>query len=196
MPVDPKPAERLKKARIAAGFETAASAARQFEWVDFIYRSHEAGRRGFDAQWAQRYGRAFGVPPEYLQFGRGPSKLRRLDVISFVGAGAEVFPIESVLERIEPPPGCPDGAFALVVRGDSMTPVYNDRDILIALWQPDARALLYARCIVDLEDGRRMVKQLAPGSTPSTFSLISHNAAPIQDVAIVRAARIIWVKPT
>lgn len=55
------PADRLRRARIARGFETAADAARAFGWPKPTYTSHENGTRGLSRQAAARYARAFGM---------------------------------------------------------------------------------------------------------------------------------------
>jgi len=41
--------ERLKQARVEAGFETAQAAADAFGWNAGAYRHHENGTRGFNA---------------------------------------------------------------------------------------------------------------------------------------------------
>jgi len=129
---------------------------------------------------------------EYLAEGRGADEIRSIPVASYVGAGAEVFPIDGPLDEIEAPPGCEPGAFALIVRGDSMIPAYFSGDVLIAYWVDDPSALLRRRAVVDLANGARLVKQLAPGSQPGRFTLLSHNAEPIFDAEVTRAARIRW----
>ena len=185
----------MRNARIAAGFETAAEAARNFEWREYTYRSHESGRRDFNPDDAAKSGRAFGAPPEWLLFGRGKAKAGRLVVASYVGAGAKVFPLGEAIDEIDPPPGMDAEAFAVIVRGDSMLPAFSSGDVLVAQWVEDPRDLIRKRAIVDLEDGSRFVKQVAPGSRPEAFTLLSHNAEPIFDAAIVRAARIVWIRP-
>src|ERR1043166_9685350 len=51
--------------------------------------------------------------------------------IGYVGAGAEIIPIDdhaigAGLEEVEIPPGIPDNAVLVIVRGDSMYPRYFD----------------------------------------------------------------------
>jgi len=61
------PNERLRQARIAAGFQHARSAAERFGWPDPTYRSHENGARSFfDIADAERYAKAFRVPLHWL----------------------------------------------------------------------------------------------------------------------------------
>ena len=59
-------AERLRQARKKAGFESAAEAAQRFGWQEPAYRHHENGTRGFGADAAKKYGRAFRVKPGWL----------------------------------------------------------------------------------------------------------------------------------
>lgn len=187
-------AERLRWAREHAGFAKMADAARAHGWDEFVYRSHETGRRKFDETWAQRYARAFRVRFLWLLSGQGSATKGTLAVLSYVGAKAEVFPSDDAIDEIDPPPECPPEAFAVIVRGDSMWPIFEDGDILVCV-AAEPNALLGRRAIVDLEDGRRLVKQLQPGSSPATYNLVSHNAEPILNATVVRTARIIWHKP-
>lgn len=55
--------DRLQKARIKAGFKTAADAARAFGWPAITYRAHESGGRGLKREVAMQYGKAFKVSP-------------------------------------------------------------------------------------------------------------------------------------
>ena len=118
-----------------------------------------------------------------------------ISVEDYVGAGAAVFPLdEGGFDPIEPPFGAPEGAIAFVMRGDSMYPAYRDGTFLIAVREDDIHRILNTRAVVTLDDGRRFVKDVGPGSAPGLFSLYSHNAAPIPDVRIVAAARVIGTK--
>lgn len=64
-------AERLRQAREAAGFETAADAARAFGWNTNTYKSHENGVRGMSKKAAYKYAGAFGVGAGWLLIGEG-----------------------------------------------------------------------------------------------------------------------------
>lgn len=63
------PAERLKAARIKAGFRSATAAAQAFGWTESTYLGHENGSRGLQIDAAQRYGRAFRVSWSHLMTG-------------------------------------------------------------------------------------------------------------------------------
>lgn len=63
--------DRLKRARKAAGFETAADAARALGIPDQTYFAHENGSRGFRSGRGKVYARRFKVPYEWLMTGDG-----------------------------------------------------------------------------------------------------------------------------
>lgn len=64
-------ADRLRHARTLAGYETASDAARAIGVAPPTYAGHENGSRGFSAETARRYARAFRVAPEWLVYGTG-----------------------------------------------------------------------------------------------------------------------------
>lgn len=192
-------ASRLKEARLKAKFDTETAAARLSMDIS-VLRAHERGEtsatgRGYNADQAEAYGKLYKVPPEWLLYGRNAPQWAWIRVISDVGAGAQVFPLDEPWEEVEPPPGAAPEAFAVRIRGDSMAPVMAAGDLLICEWRPDPRAFLGKTVVADLEDGRRLVKKLNRGPTPSTFTLVGHDASVIEGVKVSRIAEIIWHKP-
>lgn len=65
------PYERLTRARAAAGYDTAAEAARALGVNLQTYYSHENGTSGIRPQVARKYARKFGVRTEWLLYGEG-----------------------------------------------------------------------------------------------------------------------------
>lgn len=61
--------ERLRNARIKAGYKSARRAALRFGWSVSTYAAHENGQNRFDAESARAYGRAFSVSPGWLLTG-------------------------------------------------------------------------------------------------------------------------------
>jgi len=191
-------AERLTAARQNAGYLRAVDAIKAFGFTSATYYQHENGNRPPGKAALQRYAKAFGVSVDWLLTGKGRGLRRgqdRVPVLSYVGSGAEVYPADQPFDEIDPPPNCPPSAFGVKVRGDSNMPLFEPGEILVCLAEPDVTALMWRRAVVDLEDGRRLLKQIAPGSSPGLFTLLSLNGEPLRDVRIVRAARIIWRKP-
>jgi phage repressor protein C with HTH and peptisase S24 domain len=58
--------QRLRQAREEAGYVSAAAAAREFGWNEGSYRHHENGTRGFDAEQADVYAKAYYVSTAWL----------------------------------------------------------------------------------------------------------------------------------
>lgn len=121
-------------------------------------------------------------------------------VVGYVGAGAEVLAIDDHVkgdgfELIPAPPGLVNG-IALIVRGDSMIPKYDDGEIIFiekTVYTIDS--LIGETCYVQLPDGRTYLKRLQYGSRPGLYTLLSYNAPPIVDVPVERAYPIAYVKP-
>lgn len=188
--------DRLRRAR-EQRFATSADAAEAFGFNPNTLRSNENGNKPFGRDAAVRYARAFGVRLEWLLSGRGSMRNVKstIPVEGYVGAGAAIFPLdEGAFDPIEPPFGAPEGAVAFVVRGDSMYPAYRDGTFILCVPTDDIHSILNRRAVVTLDDGRRYVKDIGPGSSDGLFTLFSHNAAPIPDVRIERAARVIGTK--
>lgn len=92
-------AERLREARLGAGYSTASAAAEAFGWVAPTLISHENGTRGFDVDVALRYGRALKVNAGWLlgldhvqapppgQIGASGQGRRRIPLLGRVAAG-------------------------------------------------------------------------------------------------------------
>lgn len=187
--------ERLRMAREQAGFATAADAARRFGWPESSYRAAENGQRPPTQARAKEFARAFRVPVEWLLFGAGEPTKKPVPLVGYVGAGAEVFPIDDggSLDEIEPPPGIGPSAVAVKVRGDSMWPRYMDGDVLIYDDHVPLTKVDGQECVVALTDGRRFVKVVRI-EVGGLVTLESFNAAPIRSVEVEWVALIRWVR--
>lgn len=187
--------ERLKAARIAAGFATTADAARAFGWNYATYSAHENGWRGLTRDNVQRYAKHFRVTVEWLLYGTGDSARKPLSLVGKVGAGAEVTPFDDggSLDEIEAPPGVGPNAVAVLVTGDSMMPRYFEGDILIYEQHVSLREADGEECVVQLTDGRVFVKtvHMEPGGL---VTLESWNASLMRNLEAKWVAPIKWVK--
>lgn len=61
--------KRLRSARIAAGFKTAAAAAKAVGFNAVTVRAHESGQNGLTAERADKYASVYGVSAQYIVFG-------------------------------------------------------------------------------------------------------------------------------
>ena len=62
---------RLREARQAAGFVSATDAIEYCKWKGSTYRAHENGQNNYNAEYAARYGKAYGVSAAWLLLGEG-----------------------------------------------------------------------------------------------------------------------------
>lgn len=75
-----KPKDRLKEARVRAGYKTPAEAARVVRELNKnTLTSHENGNRDLSKQAAVKYGRIFNVDPGWLLYGTNTPKTDNLD---------------------------------------------------------------------------------------------------------------------
>ena len=193
------PGERLRQARIAAGCATAAEGAARADAKYYTYVQHESGVRGIPTDKAALYGRAFGVEAQWILYGRGGRAGRTMiPVVGYVGASTEFFGFDdhaqgAGLDEIDAPPGVPEGAVAVIVRGDSGYPAIRDGMVLI-YWNKfeNPVSLVGEDCFVRLKDGRTLVKILERGAQEDRWTLASINAStpPIRDVEVEWAAPI------
>lgn len=211
--------ERLRLAIELAGFKKVAPFAESIGESPIKVRQHiNRDRIPSDAlDTYVRKLRPYGVTADWLLSGRGPaprglkglptdsvSKSERptgasVEITHLVGAGDQVFPIsgDAPLGYIKSPPGFEDGG-AVAIRGDSARPLYDDQDLLFyKAWEPpptSPRHIPIRPVIVELVDGRSLLKRLMPGTKKGRFHLVSINPAvpPIYDVEIKAIAHIGW----
>lgn len=204
--------ERLRQARIDAGFESAAAAAQRFDWRPTTYAGHENGSRGFGVDLVETYARAFRVAPEWLLFGRSSASstpppaddlVPVYNVQASAGNGMTVHD-EYIVDRLAFPPGylrsitksSPNNLAILKVKGDSMLPTLKDDDLVMI--DTAKRDLSWGGIFVLRVDGDGLlVKRVSMGSARGMFKIVSDNAAafpaverPASDVEVI--GRVIW----
>lgn len=185
------PGERLLWARkVRAGIPTIAEAARRFRAHPQNWADQEAGRRGINPKQALQYAKWLKINAGWLLTGLGTAERATIPLMGYVGAGAVVIPFSAeALEDIETPVGAQEGDLAYIIRGSSMAPLFAEGGLIVVRPTDNVMDCLYKRAVVYLDDGRRLFKQLAPGSQSGLFTLLSHNDAPIVDVRVTEAQR-------
>lgn len=149
------------------------------------------GQRGLSMAWARRLAPHLGIDADKLMFGP-----RKAQAVGYIGAGAEVYPIDdhelgAGLDEVDIPPGVPDDAVLVIVRGDSMYPRYFDNEYLF--YMRDSRPpgdFVGRECVVKLEDGRIFVKVLRRGDN-GFFNLESWNGPMIENKAVEWASPVL-----
>jgi DNA-binding XRE family transcriptional regulator len=189
--------DRLRQARIAAGFERASDAAARFGWNENTYKSNENGNAPFSFRKARDYAEAFGVRAEWLYDETGPAAASAepmVRIIGRVGADSEGVVIHTTgqegFDTAPLPPGGASTAVALEVVGHSMRAVAEDGSLIYFEDQrnPPTPDMLGYYCIVETEDGRVLFKRLLRGSAAGLYVLESQAGAPIEDVRLRWAA--------
>lgn len=125
-----------------------------------------------------------------------------IPVVGYVGAGAEVVPYDDHshgggLDFVERPPFVEGRAVAVEVKGDSLFPIAENGWRLIYTGEQTVIEddVLNRLCVVQLEDGRVLVKRLLKGTKPLHYHLMSTNAPMIEDVRITWAAKVKAIIP-
>lgn len=126
----------------------------------------------------------------------------QIPVVGYVGAGAQVLPYDDYapgqgMDYVERPAGVSGRAVAVEIQGDSLYPFAEEGWRLIytgeqTLLEED---VLNRVCVVQLADGRMLVKKVLRGSAPQRYHLMSSNAPLIEDVEIVWAAKVKAIIP-
>tara|TARA_R110002110_G_scaffold64634_2_gene178548 strand:- start:6882 stop:7484 length:603 start_codon:yes stop_codon:yes gene_type:complete len=194
-------ARRLKEARQKAGYPDAKAAAEAMGANFHTYIQHENGTRGF-ARHAERYARFFRVDAGWLISGKGkPDLTGMVPVVGYVGAGAEVYPIDdhakgAGFDMIETN-AMPGDSVAVRIRGDSMYP-FEEGWVLVYRRERDGvpSACINQLCVCAVaHDGPVLIKRLRKGSKAKLFTLESWNAAPREDLELEWAAPVIAILP-
>jgi transcriptional regulator with XRE-family HTH domain len=136
-----------------------------------------------------------GTTAGYIRYGDAYQR-RRVPIIGSVGAGGAILADAVLTESIDSllvPSLVPYDAVGLIVRGDVLFPEVDDATVLI--YRRDApfeeAPCLGKRCIVELTDGRFLVKRIVRGSALARYTLLSTNVPALTDVEIAWAAPIL-----
>jgi len=198
------PADRLRRARVAAGFETAAAAAAALGVSQATYSQHENGIRGFPASKAEKYARRFRVTPEWLLYGRGDEPTAKptsktVPLVGYVGAGAVAHYYatgDGGLDDVPAPLNATPNTVAAEIRGESLGPLLEG---WLVYWDevrnPPTPDMIGQLCVVGLPDDRVLVKQLKASSAPGRFHLLSNTESPIFDAEVLWAAKVKGMGP-
>ncbi|WP_309089732.1 S24 family peptidase [Phenylobacterium sp.] len=198
-------AERLRRARIDKGFETAAAAADAFGWSRNTYASNENGNAPFSYRRAKEYAAAFGVRPEWLYDAAGPMQGSAepgfVQVVGRVGAnpdGVVLFATGQDPAELAPiPPGGTEKAAALKVVGHSMRGVADDGALIYFEDQrtPPTPDMLGHVVVVETDTDEVLVKRLLRGSRPGLYDLESVAGPMRHDAKLRWAAHITAIIP-
>ena len=139
-----------------------------------------------------------GIPPKRT----GRPQQRLVDVVGYVGAGAQVFLVDDqakgeLLEQVPAPPGYDDSCVAVRVRGESLYPQVEDGWLIYYAKDADGvdQSALGRLCVVKVASGEMLVKKVFQGSKKHHYRLDSVNAPARHDVRLEWAAPVIAIVP-
>jgi DNA-binding Xre family transcriptional regulator len=149
----------------------------------------------------------------YIKSSDKPSP--KVPIVGTVGAGGEVFPIDHLpllpsnldpaeedyvnCEWADAPPGIyPNGIVAVRVTGNSMMPYMPEGTVVYYAQRFEDGApdhCLASLCVVQLRDGKTLLKMVRKGQLHGRFDLQSYNMETITDVELAWCAPVIFIKP-
>ena len=170
-------ANRLKEARISAGFSGVKSASAHHRWNVNNYKAHESGQNGYSTAQAKVYAEKFGVSLNWLWFGIGsptdpdavPPGISDVPMITMISAG-QLAHQDAVVDLSTYPTvpaiDLPDGQWvAMRVEGNSMNKISPPESIIFVNLR-DRRLVQNACYIVADEAGGATYKRYRPSENP------------------------------
>lgn len=195
--------DRLRQARIHAGYETAQKAADALGVSYPTYAGHENGSSGFRAPTGEHYARRFKVSFEWLMRGRGSMLPKAEPLGTIVGrAGAAtdgrvVFAEgQGGLGQVLLPQGASEDSVAVEIEGYSMGFLADGALVFYTqVEQAPTDDMLGMIVIVGLDNGEILLKRLLRGSAPGFYDLESINGPVMRDQRVIWAAHIDSIVP-
>lgn len=160
-----EPKDRLRKARIEAGFEHPSEAARAFGWNEHTYKSHENGIRGLKLHQARKYAKAFHISAAWLLTGDLPPEPKQqsvftVPILADAAGGVWLENPQSQSDTMEIVPVVPDPRFnrqaqyARKVRGNSVSRRIRDGEFAVVVKLEDYPGATPHGALVDVQRER------------------------------------------
>jgi hypothetical protein len=203
-------AQRLRRARVDAGFARGADAVERFGWNRNTYKSNENGAAPFSFDQAKVYAAALGVGAEWLYDGSGAMRpgmmirkaapvKRPRPVVGYVGAGSRTRLFaegQGPLDRVDGPDDATPKTVAVEIRGESLGAFFKDWLVFYDdVRSPVTLDLHHKLCVVGLKDGHILLKKIQPSRTKGCFNLLSQTEDPMVDQVVTWAAVVTSMRP-
>lgn len=150
---------RLKELREGKGLKQ-SELAKIFNISPSSIGMYETDKREPDDNLKLRFAEYFNVTVEYLMGADTQNNKRLLPVLGTVKAGYNYLAEENIIDYIEPHMniGNPDDYFGLVVKGDSMAPLFDEGDYVVVHKQDDFESNKV--CIVLINGDEATIKKV------------------------------------
>jgi transcriptional regulator with XRE-family HTH domain len=194
--------ERIRRARKSLNLTQQEFAARLEVTQPTVHR-WEKGFYDPDESALQRLAEMTDLPPAYYRYGEQAlgSESRQVELVGYVGTGAQIDPLTNAgagqtFDNIEAPSGETLSTVAVIVRDDSLYPVYQGGDVIFYSRDvADSEAAYLGReCVVKLIDGPMLLKRVMRGSDRGSYLLLSYNASPMDGARLEWARPVRWIK--
>lgn len=195
------PGDRLKAARIAAGFTTAKAAAQALRVPVATYTQHENPRRFLPEKRARLYAERFRSTPEWILYGFTPEQEQRRQIIPLIGMTGSLSPgftgdrKGNYHARLLPQATWETQAL-VIAEGDPLGPAFHDWIVYFgAQRDPATKALHNSLCVICHNGQQLSIARLIPSPTPRTFHLLRTHGDPLLDQTVVWAAPVLAITP-
>ena len=191
------PGERLRKARIKAGYESGSDAARARGWKVSTYLGHENGDRVPRRNTAKRYARAFKVGWVWILEGDDAGVPKsEMQISGVINPGAKV---EFDDNRTDTAPSPPEGAHETIalIAGSSVMPGLIEQDWIVYC-EKERRVPtvddIGKTCVICLDGGDTFIGRLFRGSG-NLYDAVSVTFEARRDVKVSWISSVTWIKP-
>jgi transcriptional regulator with XRE-family HTH domain len=192
--------ERIRRARKTLGLTQQDFADRLAVTQPTVHR-WEKGFYDPDEDALRRLGELTKLSPAYFRYGEEISAgtARPISIIGYVGPGAEIHDhadVNGTPHCIEVPPGESLTIVAATIRGDGLYPVYQDGDAIFYSREGavDEASFVDRECVVRVVGGGTLLRRVLRGSQRGRYTLIAHNAPPMNDVKLEWASVVRWIR--
>lgn len=191
------PGERLKHARVKAGYESATDAARARGWKVSTYLGHENGDRIPSRETAKRYARAFKVGWAWILEGDSVEPTEAVMRVSgTVHPGGKVRFDENCKDTAPAPPE--GAADAVALRGgSSVMPGLIEEGWIVyceKARRPPLESDIGKTLVICLGDDDIFIGRLFRGRS-GLFDAVSINFESRRDVRVAWVSTVTWIKP-
>jgi hypothetical protein len=189
------PGERLKRARKMQGYQTAADFASEHGFKKTTYQHHENGLRELRADVATLYDRLLNLPAGTLLYGGQLPTMPPVFIVGSVRDNGRIDPVAgSVGKRAVVKLPEPTNLVGLTIESDDLLNYRRgDRVFYRATERYSLESLHGLECVIELEDGTKLIRQLVFHSEDSVI-LVAPNKMPMTGQRVVNASPIEMVQ--
>lgn len=192
--IHPVMGNRLKELRTAAGL-THDEAADAMGVSRGQYIKLERGERRLTSDYISKAAEVFSVQP-----GEVLTSKKKVPIVGYVGAGSAAHYYNDGQGPYDDDAPMPengtDDTVAVEIRGTSLGFMFDQWLVYYdEVHHPPTHDMLGRLCVVELIDGKVLVKKLVRGSAPRLYNLISQTEEPMIDQEVVWAAKVTAMTP-